>query len=131
MLFEKNGWVAFFFTSLLLSFALFSTAHSAGNEAKVAVASGSGGTEDNPQMVMVPFQGNIVEAAASDDVWKHEILFVMGVLLLTVIITTAVFGVRMAIFGADVFVPHMVLAGISVFLAVAHSVVAIVWFFPF
>ncbi len=62
---------------------------------------------------------------------KHQILFFMGVVLLITILATAGFGIAMAVFGKQVFVPHMICAGISVFLAMAHAVTAIVWFFPF
>jgi len=62
---------------------------------------------------------------------QHKILFYMGVLLLISILATAGFGVSMAMLGKEVFVPHMIFAGITVFLSIAHAVVAVVWFFPF
>lgn len=62
---------------------------------------------------------------------KHQILFVMGIFLLIGILTTAALGIAMVLFGKQVFVAHMVFAGISSFLAVAHAVVAVVWFFPY
>jgi hypothetical protein len=55
----------------------------------------------------------------------------MGAALLIFIIVTAALGIAMAIYGKRVFVAHMIFAGFSVTLAIAHSVVAIVWFFPF
>ncbi len=71
------------------------------------------------------------EAVKISDQKKHKILFVMGVLLLVGIISTALLGVSMVVFGKQVFVAHMVCAGLSVFLSVAHAVTAMVWFFPF
>ena len=62
---------------------------------------------------------------------KRLIMFVMGVFLLVGVITTAGLGIAMVLFGKQVFVAHMVFAGFSVFLAIAHAVTAIVWFFPF
>ena len=62
---------------------------------------------------------------------QHKILFYMGVLLLISVLMTAGFGVSMAMLGKEVFVPHMIFAGITVFLSIAHAVVAVVWFFPF
>ena len=62
---------------------------------------------------------------------KHQILFFMGITLLILIFATAGFGIAMAVFGKQVFVPHMICAGGTVFLAMAHAVTAIVWFFPF
>ena len=62
---------------------------------------------------------------------KHQILFFMGITLLISILATAGFGIAMAVFGKPVFVAHMIFAGITVFLSMAHAVTAIVWFFPF
>jgi hypothetical protein len=62
---------------------------------------------------------------------KHKILFIMGVILLVLIFLTAGFGMAMALHGKDVFIPHMIFAGATVFLAVAHAVTSIVWFFPY
>lgn len=65
------------------------------------------------------------------DVEKHQILFFMGIALLIMLIATAVLGVMMGIYGKQVFLGHMIVAGLTVTLALGHSVVAIVWFFPF
>jgi hypothetical protein len=62
---------------------------------------------------------------------KHLILFVLGVTLLVFILTTAVLGINMAIFGKRVFVAHTIFAGFTVTLAITHAVIALVWFFPF
>ncbi|MDH3325222.1 MAG: hypothetical protein OEM38_00730 [Gammaproteobacteria bacterium] len=73
------------------------------------------------------------EMIASYDEQKnqHQILFYMGVTLLLFVFLTAGFGIAMGMLGKEVFVQHMVCAGVTVFLAVAHSIVAVVWFFPF
>ncbi len=84
--------------------------------------------------VLKSFVGsNRGELIASYDEQKnqHKILFYMGVVLLLFIFLTAGFGIAMGMLGKEVFVQHMVCAGVTVFLAIAHSVVAIVWFFPF
>jgi len=62
---------------------------------------------------------------------KHTIMFIMGVLLLVLLLATAYFGIAMAVMGKPLFIPHMLCAGLSVTLAIAHSVVAVVWFYPF
>lgn len=62
---------------------------------------------------------------------KHTIMFIMGVALLILLLATAYFGIAMAIMGKPLFIPHMLCAGLSVTLAIAHSVVAVVWFYPF
>lgn len=61
---------------------------------------------------------------------KHLILFIMGAVLLVFLIVTVVLGVAMAVYGKRVFIPHMIFAGFSLTLAIVHSVVAVVWFFP-
>lgn len=71
------------------------------------------------------------DIVAISDERKHQILFMMGVVLLITIITTAFLGVSMVVFGKQVFLAHMIFAGVSVFLAIVHAVTAIVWFFPF
>lgn len=71
------------------------------------------------------------KATSISDHEKTVIMFIMGVALLIAVITTASLGLSMALHGKEVFIPHMISAGVSVFLAIAHSVVAIVWFFPF
>jgi hypothetical protein len=71
------------------------------------------------------------DIVAISDERKHQIMFVMGFVLLITIITAAMLGVSMVAFGKQVFLAHMIFAGVSVFLAIVHAVTAIVWFFPF
>ncbi len=61
---------------------------------------------------------------------KHQVLFWMGGTLLILILLTAGLGIAMGIFGKDVFVWHMLFAGLASTLAIAHAVVAFVWFYP-
>jgi len=70
-------------------------------------------------------------AVKIEDKQKHQILFIMGVLLFVLILATATLGVRMALFGKQLFIPHMICAGATVFLSLAHAVTAIVWFYPY
>lgn len=62
---------------------------------------------------------------------QHKILFFMGVALLIVLLLTAGFGLSMVFGGRQVFAWHMLFAGISLTLALAHAVTAIIWFYPF
>ncbi len=62
---------------------------------------------------------------------QREILFIMGVLLLIGVFVTAGLGISMGVFAKEVFLAHMISAGFTVFLSVAHAVTAMVWFFPF
>ncbi len=61
---------------------------------------------------------------------KHQILFWMGGALLCLIFLAAGFGVAMGIFGKDVFVWHVLTAGLATTLAIVHAVTAFVWFYP-
>jgi len=61
---------------------------------------------------------------------KHQILFFMGASLLILILFAAGFGIAMGIFDKDVFVWHVLSAGLATTLAIAHGVVAFVWFYP-
>ncbi|MDQ6968468.1 MAG: hypothetical protein Q9M14_07295 [Mariprofundaceae bacterium] len=70
-----------------------------------------------------------VERAISDTS-KHQVLFWMGAALLLLILLAAGFGIAMGIFDKDVFVWHVLSAGLATTLAVAHAVTAFVWFFP-
>ncbi|MCF6256669.1 MAG: hypothetical protein L3K25_10310 [Gammaproteobacteria bacterium] len=71
------------------------------------------------------------ELVAVDEETKHLIMFLMGIPLLLLIITTVALGVAMVVYGKRVFVPHMVCAGLSLTLALGHAVAGIVWFYPF
>ncbi len=61
---------------------------------------------------------------------KHQILFWMGGALLCLVLLAASFGVAMGVFDKDVFVWHVLSAGLATTLAVVHGVVAFVWFYP-
>jgi len=61
---------------------------------------------------------------------KHQILFLMGGALLILILFAAGFGIAMGIFDKDVFIWHVLSAGLATTLAIAHGVVAFVWFYP-
>jgi predicted phage tail protein len=62
---------------------------------------------------------------------KQQIMFLLGVALITLVMITGGLGIAMGIYNKAVFVPHMVFAGLSMTLAVVHAIVGIVWFFPF
>jgi hypothetical protein len=67
-------------------------------------------------------------------VGDHEtqvIMFSIGTLLLALLIGTASVGIAVAVFGKPLFLAHMILAGLTVTVALIHVVVGVVWFFPF
>ncbi|MDH5544340.1 MAG: hypothetical protein OEZ43_02040 [Gammaproteobacteria bacterium] len=74
---------------------------------------------------------NVSVIVSNEDGKKHKILFIMGVILLILIFLTAGLGLAMALHGKELFVGHMLSAGATVFLAVAHAVTSIVWFYPY
>lgn len=71
------------------------------------------------------------EIVTIDDQRKRQIMFAMGVPLLLFIIITVALGVAMGVFGKDVYIAHMVFAGLSLTLALGHAIVGLVWFWPF
>ena len=84
--------------------------------------------------VMQSFNDSALEDAkayAVADKKKHQILFFMGVTLLVLLCTTAYLGISMVMFNKEVFVAHMISAGLTVTLGLVHAVTAVVWFFPF
>ena len=114
-------WVAF--TLMLGSIVLF--------PGKLIAESATAGRNE----VMSAFNGAAddkdVAKSTTDEKFRHQLLFFMGLMLLIFVFTTAYFGISMALFGKDVFIPLMISAGLTVFLALVHAVVAVVWFFPF
>lgn len=75
--------------------------------------------------------GNIQNPNDPSTKRKQEIMFIMGIPLLIMLISTAVLGIATGVFGKKLFVAHMVVASLSLCLAVAHAIVGLVWFFPF
>lgn len=71
------------------------------------------------------------EIVKIDDQRKRQIMFAMGVPLLLFIFITAGLGIAMGVFGKDVYIAHMIFAGLSLTLALGHAVVGVVWFWPF
>ncbi len=89
---------------------------------------------DDSREVMQIFNDKAEDEALSRelaDEKKHKILFFMGTGLLVLLFSTAYFGISMVVFNKKVFVPHMVSAGLTITLGLAHAVTAMVWFFPF
>ena len=62
---------------------------------------------------------------------KQRIMFLLGVVLITLVLITGGLGIAMGLYGKQVFVAHMVFAGLSVTLAIVHAIVGVVWFYPF
>lgn len=90
--------------------------------------------EQNDSSVMQAFSSREVknsEIITIKDETKRLVMFFMGIPLLLLLATTVALGVAMVIYEKKVFVAHMICAGLSMTLAIAHAVVGIVWFYPF
>ena len=90
--------------------------------------------EQNNSSVMQAFTSTEVkdsEIVAIEDETKRLVMFFLGVPLLIMLIAPVALGIAMGIYGKQVFLPHMICAGLSMTLALGHAVVGIVWFYPF
>lgn len=79
-------------------------------------------------------QQSAPRAARASSVEQHErqvIMFTIGAVLLTLLVATASVGVAVAVYGKPLFLVHMILAGLTVTMAIVHVIVGVVWFFPF
>ena len=118
--FRSNLWLVL--TLLLLIFA-----------APIARAADGPQKGESVQM-MEAFSQAAPQAGDSNvlkDHQKHVIMFLMGVPLLILILITGALGIAMAVYGKQVFTLHMIFAGLTVTLALAHLVTGLVWFYPF
>lgn len=71
------------------------------------------------------------QASELSDHKKHLILFLLGVPLLILLLVTGGLGIATGIYGKRLFIPHMIFAGLTITLTLAHVIVAVVWFYPF
>lgn len=62
---------------------------------------------------------------------KHLAMFLLGVPLLIMLLITGGLGIAMGIYGKQVFVLHMISAGLTITLAFVHAIVGVIWFYPF
>jgi hypothetical protein len=71
------------------------------------------------------------EGVALSDHKKHLIMFLLGIPLIIMLLITGALGIAMVVYGKPLFVVHMISAGLTVTLAIAHVIVGVAWFFPF
>ncbi len=120
-----NNLVRYFFLAILMVMgAMCSSAYAAGTSESV--------NTQHSSEVMQQFNedGELAPERVIETKRKHQILFLMGGSLLILILFAAGFGIAMGIFDKDVFVWHVLSAGLATTLAIAHGVVAFVWFYP-
>jgi hypothetical protein len=91
--------------------------------------------ENNSARVLEAFDRQkaqrVDEGVAVSDHKKHLVMFMLGVPLIILLLITGVLGIGMAVYGKPLFVAHMISAGLTITLAIAHVIVGVVWFFPF
>lgn len=89
--------------------------------------------EDSTQVMraFTDTQSKDSDIIAIADQTKRQVMFFMGIPLILLLFATAALGVAMGVYGKQVFVSHMLCAGLSLTLALAHAVVGVVWFYPF
>jgi len=103
-----------------------------GAEQKSNVAAPTESSESQVIQAFTSQEGDIESSIIKiDDQRKRQVMFAMGVPLLIFIFITVGLGIAMGVFGKDVYIAHMVFAGLSLTLALGHAVVGLVWFWPF
>lgn len=100
------------------------------------VAQAAGSTQDTSgARVLEAFDRQQVQRVNGDGITdhkKHVIVFLIGVPLILMLMITGGLGIAMGVFGKQqLFLPHMILAGLTMTLALVHVVVTVVWFYPF
>lgn len=118
----------FFLSGIVLLFFTFSGVVYANTASE-----SDSGTESEAQVIQkFTSQENIKsEIVTIGDQRKRQVMFAMGVPLLLFIVITVVLGIAMGVYGKNVYIPHMIFAGLSLTLALAHAIVGLVWFWPF
>jgi hypothetical protein len=91
-------------------------------------------TSNGPQILEEFGRQQPQRPARATTIAEHErqvIMFTIGTVLLVLLISTASVGIAVAAFGKPLFLLHMILAGLTVTVALVHVIVGLVWFFPF
>lgn len=86
---------------------------------------------DNNQVIQAFTSQEESAVEPVEDQTKRLVMFIMGVPLLLLLLITGGLGIAMGVYGKPVFVAHMICAGLTMTLAVAHAIVGVVWFYPF
>ncbi|HEY5601883.1 MAG TPA: hypothetical protein VIM41_02120 [Gammaproteobacteria bacterium] len=119
---------------LTILFFIFFSSISAGDDKDTGGGSAEAPQKSSETQVIQAFTSRDVidsEIIKIDDQRKRQIMFAMGVPLLLFISITVGLGIAMGVFGKDVYIAHMVFAGLSLTLALGHAIVGMVWFWPF
>ena|SRR5450631_640087 len=123
----------FFRASLLHSVVIILVASLSILSALPAHAEGTSQAGDSAQILQAFNQQHInaEHAKSITDKDKQRIMFLLGVVLITLVLVTGGLGIAMGLYGKPVFVAHMIFAGLSITMAIVHAIVGLVWFYPF
>ena len=121
--FNKSSFLRYFGVVLIVSLSLLSTAQ--------AVEMSQEGESAQILQQFNKQHREAEHAKSITDKEKQRIMFLMGVVLFILVLITGGLGLAMGLYGKQVFVPHMLFAGLSVTMAIAHAIVGLVWFYPF
>lgn len=98
-------------------------------------ATAAASQQNNSAEVLEQFDKQQVQRVGSDkltDHRKHVIIFLLGAPLIILLLITGGLGVAMGVYGKQqLFVTHMLFAGLTITLALVHAIVSTIWFFPF
>jgi hypothetical protein len=89
------------------------------------------GTSESLQVLQSFEKAQAARAVDESQRTRHKVMFLLGVPLLVLLLITGSLGLATGLFGKQLFVLHMLFAGLSVTLAVVHAIVGLVWFYPF
>ncbi|HEY5993260.1 MAG TPA: hypothetical protein VIU46_01540 [Gallionellaceae bacterium] len=73
----------------------------------------------------------VKQSSELNDHNKRIIMFALAVPLFVLLLITGGLGIATGVYGKKLFIPHMIFAGLTVTLALAHAIVGVVWFYPF
>lgn len=126
--------------ALLLVLAFAPLAHAADSAAAhpastAPTAASSADNSNNGVALLEDFdreQNQRVKGASKlTDHFKRVVMFSMSLPLFLLLLITGGLGIATGVFGKKLYIPHMIFAGLTVTLALAHAIAGIVWFFPF
>ncbi len=107
----------------------------AASNGQPGAAQAAGGDSGNGVELLKQFDAQqnqrVNGASALTDQNKRVIMFSMSLPLFILLLITGGLGIATGVFGKKLYIQHMVFAGLTVTLALAHAIAGIVWFFPF
>lgn len=102
--------------------------------APIAQAAEKGQLNNGAQVLEAFDRQQVQRVNKTSDLSDHQkqlIMFMIGVPLLLLLLITGGLGVATGVYGKQLFIAHMVCAGLTITLAIVHVIVGLVWFFPF